>query len=316
VSALTGKVVDFCYFQRSFSTKPFTMLCRNYFLLLLFIAIGMAASTAAPPVEKKERAYNRGDSEGWVSLFNGKNLSGWDTYLGVPADENGKRLSEEPIGLNKDPNHVFSVVKDGSENVIRISGENVGAITSKKEFSDYHLQLLFRWGKLTWGNKKGKKKDSGLLYHSVGPYGADYGAWMRSQEFQIQEGDCGDYWGCAGGIAAVPSVKKTDSEYVYDPAGALYTFRADDKTGRHCIKGSDAELPSGEWNTLDLYCHGDTSVHVMNGKVMMVLYRSGQVENGQVSALTKGKLQLQSEGAEVFYKEIKIRSIERIPAGL
>jgi hypothetical protein len=225
-------------------------------------------------------------------------------------------VSEEPIGLNKDPHHVFSVVKDGSENVIRISGEDVGAITSKKEFENYHLQLQFRWGTHTWGQKKGKKKDSGLLYHSVGPYGADYGAWMRSQEFQIQEGDCGDYWGCAGGIAAVPALRKSDSEYVYDPAGSLYTFRADDKIGRHCIKAADAELPSGEWNTLDLHCHGDTSVHVVNGKVMMVLYHSGQVEKGQVSPLTRGKIQLQSEGAEVFYKGVKIMSIERIPAGL
>ncbi|HEY4287619.1 MAG TPA: DUF1080 domain-containing protein [Puia sp.] len=279
------------------------MLRRNYFLLLLFVVMGMAAFTAATPAENK----------GWVSLFNGKNLSGWDTYLGPPADDNGKP-QDKPIGLNKDPHHVFSVVKDGSENVIRISGEGVGAITSKKEFSDYHLQLLFRWGKLTWGNKKGKKKDSGLLYHSVGRYGADYGAWMRSQEFQIQEGDCGDYWGCAGAIAAVPAVKKSDSEYVYDPTGALYTFRVDALTGRHCIKGSDSELPSGKWNTLDLYCHGDTSVHIINGKVMMVLYHSGQVDQDQVTALTKGKLQLQSEGAEVFYKQIRIRGIDRIPA--
>src|SRR5260221_2152753 len=294
------------------------MLCRNYFPLLIFIVIGMAAFAPAPTVTPTA------GEKGWKSLFNGKDLSGWDTYLGPPADDNGKRLSDQPIGLNKDPHHVFTVVKDGSENVIRISGEDVGAITSKKEFENYHLQLQFRWGTLTWGQKKGKKKDSGLLYHSVGPYGADYGAWMRSQEFQVQEGECGDYWGCAGGIAAVPAVKKSDSDYVYDPAGALYTFRADDKIGRHCIKRSAAQLPSRAWNTLDLYCHGDTSVHVVNGKVVMVLYHLGQVELGQagkgqagqgpVSPLTRGKIQLQSEGAEVFYKGGKIRSIERISA--
>ncbi|WP_431210861.1 hypothetical protein ACQ86N_33630 [Puia sp. P3] len=46
----------------------------------------------------------------WTSLFNGKNLKGWDSYLKMP------------IGLNQDPHHVFTVVKDGDENVIRISG--------------------------------------------------------------------------------------------------------------------------------------------------------------------------------------------------
>jgi hypothetical protein len=166
----------------------------------------------------------------------------------------------------------------------------------------------------SWGSKKGKKKDSGLLYHSVGPYGADYGAWMRSQEFQIQEGDCGDYWGCAGGIASIPAVRKNDTDYVYDPAGALFDFRADTKIGRHCIKKGDAEKATGEWNQLDLYCHGDTSVHVVNGVVMMVLYNNAQVNDGNVQPLTKGRIQLQSEGAEVFYKQIKIRGIEAIPA--
>lgn len=282
------------------------MLCRNCLPLAVVLGIVMTAFSAWGPAE----------GGGWTSLFNGKDLSGWDSYLGPPADSNGKRSSDQPIGLNKDPHRVFSVVRDGNENVIRISGEDVGAITTRKEYGDYHLQLQFRWGALSWGQKKGKKKDSGLLYHSVGPYGADYGAWMRSQEFQIQEGDCGDYWGCAGGVASVPAVRKSDSEYVWEPGGTLYTFRADDKTGRHCIKGADAEKPSGEWNTVDLYCHGDTSVHVMNGKVTMVLYHSGQADEGRVSPLTKGKLQLQSEGAEVFYKDIRIQPISRIPITL
>ena len=59
------------------------------------------------------------EERGWTSLFNGKDLRGWDSYL------------KEPIGLNRDPHHVFTVVKDGNENVIRISGEDVGAITRR-----------------------------------------------------------------------------------------------------------------------------------------------------------------------------------------
>jgi hypothetical protein len=54
-------------------------------------------------------------------------------------------------------------------------------------------------------------------------------------------------------------------------------------------------------------------VHVINGKVMMVLYNSRQMENGQPLPLTKGKLQIQSEGAEVFYKDIKIQAINQLP---
>jgi len=252
----------------------------------------------------------------WTQLFNGKDLSGWDTYLGPPLDDAGKKLSDIPVGLNNDPNHVFSIVKEGGENVIRISGQEWGGISTIKEYDNFHLKLMFKWGHFSWGQKKGKKKDSGLLYFAVGNHGADYGAWMRSQEFQIQEGDCGDYWGVAGGMEDVRAIKKSDSEYVYNPAGQLYTFSANSKVGRRCIKGSDAEKPSGEWNTLELYCHGDTSIHMINGKVVMVLFNSRQWDNGQAHLLAKGKLQIQSEGAEVYYKDIMIRSITAIPAVL
>jgi hypothetical protein len=249
-----------------------------------------------------------------VALFNGKDLTGWNSYIGPPLDDAGKQLSDIPVGLNHDPNHVFTVVDLNGENVIHISGENWGCIYTPKEYSDFHLHLMFKWGKLFWGPKKGKKMDSGVLYFSVGENGADYGAWMRSQEFQVEQGNCGDYWGVAGGMETIPVIKKSDSEYVYSPNGVMTVFSAKSSVGRHCIKQGDAENLTGEWNTLDLYCHGDTSVQMINGKVMMVLYHSSQDDNGKISPLTKGKIQLQSEGAEIFYKNIFVEPLKAIPA--
>jgi hypothetical protein len=252
--------------------------------------------------------------DNWVNLFNGKDLSGWDTYLGPDLDDNGKPLNNTPLGLNNDPRKVFTVVNENGEKVIRISGENWGAITTKQEYENYHLQLQFKWGKLLWGQKKkGNKKDSGLLYHSVGKFGADYMAWMRAQEFQVEEGNCGDYWGCAGGAADIPATKKSETDYVYNANGPLLSFSDKSKNGRHCTKQAGDEKPSGEWNTLDLYCHGDTSVHVLNGKVAMVLYHNSQIDNGSMTPMAKGKIQLQSEGAEIFYRNIRMQPISRLP---
>lgn len=276
----------------------------NFRLLLLFGAIALFGFTT---ILKKDH---------WKQLFNSKDFTGWDTYIGPDLDDSGKPITGIPIGLNIDPRNVFTILKENGESVIRISGENWGAISTKEEYENYHLKLQFKWGVLSWGQKKGKKKDSGLLYHSVGKYGADYGAWMRSQEFQIEEGNCGDYWGVAGGMADVPVIKRSGTDYVYVSQGALTRFSQGSPQGRHCIKQGDAENPSGQWNTLDLYCYGDTSVHVVNGKVMMVLYRNKQLENGQDLALVKGKIQIQSEGAEVFYKQIQIQSIGKLPADL
>jgi hypothetical protein len=256
---------------------------------------------------------NAGFKGEWQLLFNGKNLKGWDTYIGPDLNDSGKFISALPLGVNNDPRNVFTVVSVDGENLIRISGQNWGAISTVKEYENYHLQLQFKWGTLTWGQKKGKKKDSGLLYHSVGKWGADYGAWMRSQEFQIEETNTGDYWGVAGGVADITVIKKSDKEYDYSPKGDFITFKEGGIAGRHCFKTMDAEYPAGQWNTIDLYCHGDTSMHVVNGKLMMVLYRNRQNDNGKETSLTKGKIQIQSEGAEIFFRQIKIQQISQLP---
>ena len=248
----------------------------------------------------------------WIPLFNGRDLTGWDTYIGPDLNDSGKAISE-PIGLNKDPRKVFTIVNVNGENLIRISGENWGAISTVQEFENYHLQLQFKWGELKWGQKKNKNRDSGLLYHSVGRYGADYGAWMRSQELQIEETNTGDYWGVAGGMADIPVTKKSETEYDYDPRGSFITFKEGGKQGRRCFKGSAAENPTGEWNTIDLYCWVDTSVFVVNGKVVMILYHQKQQENGQALPLTRGKIQIQSEGAEIFYRGIQIQPLKEFP---
>ena len=94
----------------------------------------------------------------WTQLFNGKNLSGWDTYLGPPLDDAGKKMSDIPVGLNKDPKQVFSVVDENGGKVIRISGESWGGISTRKEYENFHPQLKFKWGVLIVGTEKGKEK--------------------------------------------------------------------------------------------------------------------------------------------------------------
>jgi hypothetical protein len=68
----------------------------------------------------------------WQALFNGRDLDGWDTYIGPPLNDAGRKLSDVPVGLNNDPKHVFTIVDDNEKKVIRISGENWGGISTKK----------------------------------------------------------------------------------------------------------------------------------------------------------------------------------------
>ncbi len=249
----------------------------------------------------------------WQKLFNGKSLDGWDTYLG-PAFDSVKNSFDtlKVFGLNKDPNKVFSVVKEDGQPAIRISGENFGGISTKSELKNYHLKLEFKWGKKKSNPRKDKKRDSGILYHAVGKHGADFGFWMRSQEFQIQEGDCGDYWGVAGGSFEIPAKKNTEA-FIYDPSSQKLLFNEKSGNGRRCIKLGNPEKPTGEWNIIDLYCFDNTAVHVVNGVVVMILYHSSQLEKNGLVPLSQGKIQIQSEGAEVFYRNIQVEKINQIP---
>jgi hypothetical protein len=249
-------------------------------------------------------------------LFNGRNLKGWDTYIGPAYDSAQKKFSGTPVGLNDDPFGLFSIVQEDGQAAIRISGEHFGGISTVENFQNYHLRLEFKWGIKKWNPKKNGPRDSGVLYHAGGLHGADGGFWMRSHEFQVQEGDCGDYWGVAGATADIRAKKDVHDQYVYDPTAPLEVFRDRTAIGRHCVKSPDSEKPSGEWNTIELYCVGDTSVHVINQTVNMVLYHLAHTSGAGTEPMAKGKIQIQSEGAEVFYRNISIEPIKRIPGQL
>ncbi|GAB4015992.1 3-keto-disaccharide hydrolase [Spirosoma koreense] len=273
------------------------------FFLTLWLAIVSEAFLTEPSGSK---------AAAWQSLFNGKNLAGWETYLDRP---NQADKQEAPIGLNKDPKHVFSVVTEDGKPALRISGETFGGINTLADFENYQLRLEFKWGKQKWPPKLDQPRDSGLLYHSVGAHGTSM-LWMESFEYQIQEGDTGDYWGVMNVLADIPARQNEKGKYVYQADSQLLTFQDKTPVGRSCLKSLDNELPSGQWNTLDLYCFGDTCLHVLNGKVNMMLTHTRHLVNGQAEPLTRGKIQIQSEGAEVFYRNIQVRKISQLPAEL
>lgn len=250
-------------------------------------------------------------------LFNGKNLEGWTSYLGPRYDKDKKDFDGPAVGANHDPYNVFDVVEIDNAPAIRISGEVWGSLTSVDEYENYHLRLQFKWGEKRFVPRENSKRDSGLLYHSIGPDAVGWFFWKRSQEFQVQENDTGDYW-AVGGVSIKAHVRteatENETDYLYSPTGDLKAFRSGAEAGGHIRRSFDAELEHGKWNTLDLYCLGQTSMHVVNGVLVSVLRESEQPDgNGNFIPLSKGKIQLQSEGAEVYYRSITIEPIHSFP---
>lgn len=243
-------------------------------------------------------------AENWQSLFNGKDLSNWDMHLGTSLGSEFDHLAGAAT-IEK----VFSLVEADGEKLIRISGEINGSLATKESFENYHLRLIFKWGENVYSYH-----NSGLLYHSFGEFGTALGTWMPNIEFQLMKKNIGDTY-LMGNTTCETSVRKDEekNQYIYSPEAEVLTFGAH-ANGRMIRKESDNENPEGEWNIIDLYCSGRTSVHMVNGKTVMINTNTGIYENGEITALTKGKIQLQSEGGELFIKSIDIRPIKNLPA--
>ena len=278
------------------------------------LLFGLAGSLTVVTADSPQRA---GSGSGWTQLFNGKDLSGWDVYLGPKKDEKMQNIPGTETGLNKDPEKVFTVAQEDGGPVIRISGVIGGGISTVQSYENYHLRMQMKWGK---GNPWNRPvADSGLLYHAGGDHGLDAGFWMRSFEFQVMPGTTADFIPILGCVADVPTMlNESTKRYYWDPKGERRTFtrvKTVDRAGEYVARLPSYKDPEG-WQTLEVYTVGQTAVHMLDGKVVLVLYNTRLHENGTTRPLTGGKIQLQSEGSEVFYRNLEIQPIKELPAGL
>jgi len=260
----------------------------------------------------------------WTNLLD-SDLSQWDTYLSyrfqdgyngsVPTDENGDSIP--PIGLNQDEYGVFEVISEDNEPVLKISGEIYGCVVTKQEFENYHLKLKVKWGDKKYPPRKKLLKDSGIMYHSVGDFGNDYWrSWMLSQEFQVMEGHMGDFWSQQSSSIEVKAYlpEGTMMNPVADESQPFIPLGSGSEYGGFCLRSCNFENEPGTWNTLELICFEDKSLHIVNSHVVMILQNSRYRNNDGTVPLKRGKIQIQSEAAEVFYKDIQIKSIDAMPS--
>ncbi len=261
-----------------------------------------------------------GLSASWMSLLD-QNLSHWDKFIGVPHTSittlpgypKGDGMNGQPLGLNNDPLNVYKIETIDGVPALHISGEIYGGLTTKEMYGNYHFTTQFKWGDKKYEPRLTAKRDNGILYHAQGPHAYMWNVWMKSQEMQVQEGDMGDYFalGPIADIAAVDTLADGEQAWMYVPSKALQPFGDGGVSGR-CRRQANYEKPHGEWNTLELICLGGKSLHIVNGHVVMILENS-RTKDGSEKALEKGYIQIQSEGAEAYYRNMQIRGITEIP---
>jgi len=235
------------------------------------------------------------NAPGTVHVFNGKDLTGFYTWI-------------KDRGRNVDPKNVFTV-KDG---ILRISGEEMGCVTSTDEFENCRVILEFKWGEQTWAGRKDAARDSGLLVHSIGEDGAYSGIWMHGIECQMIEGGTGDLLAVGDNTDAfqltAPTAPELDKNCgVYKPGGQPRTITSGriNWWGRDPqwqdvkdFRGKqDVEKPHGEWNRYECVAQGDKLTIILNGVTVNECYNVKP---------QKGRLQIQSEGAEVFVRRLDV----------
>jgi len=257
-------------------------------------------------------------------LFDGRSLRGWDIWLGLPDSDTTYKPHGRPIGLNRDTTETVSVVQEDEAPAMRISGQPWGGPITKKSYGNYHLRLQYKWGKI---HSATIPRNNGILYHSYGAYGAFFDTWMRGVEFEI-------VGKLVGAVEMVPAGTANDGALAvdYDTQGSVrigqdcsipYPYRRFMPNGvRRPVAAPmvivspavDAEKPVGEWNTLDLYVYRDRAVHVVNGiPVAAVENLTARDSKGKTRPLTTGRIQLQSESAETFFRNITITPIKHLP---
>jgi len=260
--------------------------------LTIALAAGMILSTPASAAD-----------DGWNPLFNGKDLTGWYTFL----QEHGRDSDPDGIITIEDGAiHLYKNVEDGSRVVM-------GYIGTEKEYGDYHLRLQYRFGAKKFEPRYNLKKDAGLYYHITGPDAV----WPRSLQYQIEETNVGDIialFGMKLDTWVDPKTREAvmpDYPTFLDPERGGVPRVLGDKGIEYQGHAAEAVEKDG-WNDVELIVRGTEITHILNGQVVNhgVNVRFDDPENpGAVRPITRGRIALEIEAAELWFRNVEIRML-------
>lgn len=247
------------------------IIIRTILSLLIVLTLG---AIIAWPACAAEPAHASPKSE-WRPLFNGRDLTGWIKYLATPD-------SDQPLVPNVDPKNVFTVTNLNGENVIHVSGERYGAITTRDQFTNFHFRVQFQWGLARWGGRAKVGRDTGILYCGIGAPNPRTG-WLTSVENNVMEKGVGQWWSVNGAIIDcegewvtaenelyVPHKKEGNGEknIVWRKGGPRITA-----SGANGITPPfDVEQVFGNWSTVEVVFWGGQCIHILNGHVNLVAF--------------------------------------------
>ena len=203
---------------------------------LLFVA-GLALVVAAP-------SHGFSDSpvapavvpDKVMSLFNGKDLSGWEAD--VPAKDTDK---DAPASF---------IVRDG---LLVSMGKPEGHLLTRTAYRDYRLEVEYRF--------PGQGGNCGVLVHAS-RLRALYKMFPQSIEVQMNSGDAGDFW-CIQENIEVKNMEKRR------PRKEGEKWGGSEGDARRILNLTDgSEKPLGEWNVMVIEARARTITVWVNGALV------------------------------------------------
>jgi len=233
----------------------------------------------------------------WKALFNGKDLTGWDTVI------QKQKVNEDPDGhvtVHDGAIHMYQNVQDETEVV------PFGVIMTKDSFSKFHLSFEYRWVGKRFRPRMRRLRDAGLLYHCFGKQKV----WPDSIECQVQEGDTGDlvFLGSSAltWVHSEPAVARPgqgQAGQLPEYSGVLKTYPGGGYVGRF-----PENCNNKGWNTVEAIVHeNEYAMHKINGAVTS---RVLDMQDKKGNSLTSGPIALQLEAAEIQYRNVKIKELD------
>ncbi len=194
---------------------------------------------------------------------------------------NGKNLKGwhtylKDIGVNNDPDSNFRI----ENNTLHVLGKDLGYAMTDSAYNNYHFKVDFKWGEKKWPPRQDAKRDGGVCYNI--PANSPDSIWPSSIECQIQEGDVGDFWLLGFSTIKVKGVENKPANHT------------------RMQKYADGEKPNGEWNTVEIISYNGKCIQVVNGVVVNV---------GEDAGNKNGRILLQSEYSEIYYRNVKIKKL-------
>jgi hypothetical protein len=207
---------------------------------------------------------------GFTSLFNGKDLTGWCFRAKVKKEVTTPgEILEKHDGKTEAKDAGNYSAKDGVFTVTFPDEPDklTGQIYTVAEFPKNFIL------KLQWRFPADKDPgNSGVLVRQIG----EDKVWPKSVEAQLHSGNAGDFWN-------IENFTMTT-----DPARTK---------GRNTKKTHFAERPLGEWNEYEIIVDKGLVALNVNGEEVN---RATEVEE------VAGHIALQSEGAEIHFKNIRL----------